>query len=419
MFLKINKSLIHAATRTLAVFAIAIVGTATSGWATEKPLFQFTGGNGSGPAGPLVFDGAGSLYGTTVGGGPGNLGVVFKLTPTLSGRWEEQVLHFFKGGSDGAFPTPGLVFDGQGNLYGTTKGGGGNAECYGGCGTVFKLAPNASGEWGESILCRFTNRLEAAYPAAGLIFDAQGNLYGTTGPGGGLGDRGTVFKLAPTSSGPWTETVLHAFDGVNGDGNSPLAPVVFDAAGNLYGTTYIGAEGGGIVFKLTPTLKGMWVESIIHTFGNGDGVGPTAGLVFDSQGNLYGTTVGGGSAAQGTVFELMPGASGTWTENILYSFQGGTDGAGPTATVILDAAGDLYGTTKFGGGNCNCGTVFKLAPSGTGTWTETVLTVFTSQASSGEPIGGLIFDASGNLYGTTFMNGNGNTASGQVFMVTP
>jgi len=201
---------------------------------------------------------------------------------------------------------------------------------------------------------------------------------------------------------------------------------LFDSAGNLYGTTYTGGAGGGIVFSLTPTSTGPWTENILHTFSNGDGLNPAAGLVFDAHGNLCGTTSAGGSGAQGTVFELTPDVGGAWTETILHNFQNGTDGSEPKAALVFDTAGNLFGTTQAGGGGVNCGpqvggcgTVFQLTPSGTGTWTESVLTSFTTQAGSGYPLSTLIFDGVGNLYGTTSINGNGPTASGEVFEITP
>jgi uncharacterized repeat protein (TIGR03803 family) len=213
---------------------------------------------------------------------------------------------------------------------------------------------------------------------------------------------------------------------VNGDGFFPLGGLVIDTAGNLYGTTSQGLFTGGTVFELTPSSSGQWRESILHTFiASGDGSFPVAGLILDSSGNLFGTTTSGGTAGQGTVFQLTSVGGGTWTESILYSFQGGNDGSQPWAAVNFDAAGNLYGTTKAGGVGINCGpqaggcgTVFKLAPSVSGTWTETVLAAFTTQASSGYPLGNLVSDVAGGLYGTTSINGVGSTASGEVFKVT-
>jgi uncharacterized repeat protein (TIGR03803 family) len=418
-------SFFQTATRVFAV-AVLILGVAICGWASEASLFQFTGTNGSGPQTGLIFDAAGSLYGTTFGGGPFGGGIVFKLAPMSGGHRKESILYSFKGGSDGALPSSDLVMDNSGNLYGVTYQGGGSTNCNGGCGTVFKLSPTSSGAWKESILHRFSSKGDGAYPVGSVIFDAQGNLYGTT-QYGGPSSRGTAFQLTPTSTVPWKETILHSFTGVNGDGFFPLGGLVIDAAGNLYGTTSQGLFTGGIVFELTPGSNGLWTESILHTFiASGDGSFPVGGLTLDSSGNLYGTTSSGGSVAQGTVFEMTPAAVGTWTESILYSFKGGSDGAGPWAAVVFDSAGNLYGTTKAGGGGVNCGpqaggcgTVFKLAPSGSGTWTETVLTAFTTQASSGYPLGNLISDVAGDFYGTTSINGVGPTASGEVFKVTP
>ncbi|MFI5115931.1 MAG: choice-of-anchor tandem repeat GloVer-containing protein, partial [Terriglobales bacterium] len=250
---------------------------------------------------------------------------------------------------------------------------------------------------------------DGAFPQAGLIFDTAGNLYGTTSLGGAYG-FGTVFELTPTAGGTWTEKVLYSFKNDGTDGSNPKAGVIFDAAGNLYGTTSLGGAGVcqgagcGTVFELTPAAGGTWTEKVLHSFGGAtDGVIPEAGLIFDAAGNLYGTTGYGGPYNWGTVFELTPAAGGTWTENVLYSFQGGADGAGPAAGLVFDAAGNLYGTTEVGGaGVCQgngCGTVFELTPAAGGTWTENVLYRFQSGADGANPYDALIFDAAGNLYG--------------------
>jgi uncharacterized repeat protein (TIGR03803 family) len=409
----------HAAVRAVAVAIVATFVVASS-WATEQPVLQFTGANGSGPQASLISDAAGNLYGTAMTGGPSNGGgIVFKLVPTKSG-WQQRILHTFRGPNDGAYPAGTLIFDSAGNLYGTTSIGGGSANCDGGCGTVFRLSRTPAGVWEETILHRFRGLHDGSNPVTAVVFDTHGNLYGATSRGG-TGLRGIAFKLAPTSSGTWTETILHTFLGINGDGSMPMGDLTIDAAGNLYGTTYQGGAGGGVVFELSPGTT-TWTEKILYTFGN-DAAFPTAGLVWDVTGDLFGTTTSGGSG--GAVFELTPSSGGTWTKSILYSFQGGSDGAKPYAPLIFDGAGNLYGTTKAGGGGTSCapqsggcGTVFQLTPSGS-TWSENVLTTFTTQASSGYPLGGVTFGLGGNLYGTTSINGVGNTASGQVFEVTP
>jgi uncharacterized repeat protein (TIGR03803 family) len=268
----------------------------------------------------------------------------------------------------------------------------------------------------------------ARTPEGNLILDAAGNLYGTTYNGGGHG-LGTVFKLKPNPDGLyWRVSILHSFTGT--DGANPYG-VIFDASGNLYGTTYGGgAYGGGTVFELSPTASGDWTEKILYNFQFGylctTGCEPN-GIIFDASGNLYGTTYSGGTGAvsgwAGTVFELSPTASGDWTEKILVNFSG-SDGSLPMAGLIFDASGNLYSTTFAGGevpcvvagfGN-GCGTVFKLSPDPDGKWTESVLARFLDMPGV-RPYAGLVFDKAGNLYGTTA--GDGEKTFGSVFEITP
>jgi uncharacterized repeat protein (TIGR03803 family) len=242
-----------------------------------------------------------------------------------------------------------------------------------------------------------------------------------------------VFELTPAAGGGWTEQVLHRFPDDNGtDGTAPVAGLIIDAAGNLYGTT---SSGGtlffrGTAFELTPAAGGVWTETVLHSFGNGtDASEPRAGLIFDAAGNLYGTTAVGGTGSNcifgcGTVFELTPAAGGGWTEKVLYSFNAnGTDGYSPEAGLIIDAAGNLYGTTYAGGTSSGCapygcGTVFELTPAAGGGWTETVLHNFGNGTDGSTPFAGLIFDAAGNLYGTTYYGGTGANEGGTVFEFT-
>jgi uncharacterized repeat protein (TIGR03803 family) len=339
-------------------------------------------------------------------------------------NWNEKVRLNFNG-SDGVNPVAGLIFDAAGNLYGTTYGGG----TYG-YGTVFELTPNGSGGWTQTVLYSFgaNGQYDGANPYAGLIFDAAGNLYGTTYSGGTYSNCvdpltcGTVFELTPTAGGGWTETTLYSFSG-RPDGSNPGAGLILDAASNLYGTTLGGgAYGYGTVFELTPTGGGNWSETVLHSFGNGtDGYGPWAGLIFDAAGNLYGTTTGGGANYEGTVFELTPTAGGGWTEQVLYNFNNGNDGWQPYASLIFDAAGNLYGTTTGGGngngncGNSGCGTAFELTPTAGGGWTQQVLHNFNNNGPDGWlPYAGVIFDDSGNLYGTTFYGGTYDSCPGGI-----
>jgi uncharacterized repeat protein (TIGR03803 family) len=290
---------------------------------------------------------------------------------------------------------------------------------------AFKLSPTPSGEWAEKILYAFTGSFSEALDGAGpssVIRGPGGNLYGATGGGGdptcGNGGCGVVFELTPGK-----ESVLHSFTGP--DGELPLAPLISDSAGNLYGTTYLGGTGCGgpgcgTAFELQRMPDGTWKEIILHNFGSftGDGEEPFSALIIDRAGNLYGTTAIGGT---GTVFTLRRGENGSWKETILYNFPPNGDGVYPEGSVVLDAAGNLYGTTNEGGDpKCNCGVVYKLSPCKDGTWMYTVLHRFTGYPNGpdgGRPQTGLILDDKGNLYGTT--SAGGLYGDGVVFEVTP
>jgi uncharacterized repeat protein (TIGR03803 family) len=356
---------------------------------------------------------------------------------TTSSTYIETVLYSFcsQGGdncTDGLYPTASLIEDATGNLYGTTTRGGANYGSDGGyfSGTVFKLTPNGGGSYAETVLysfCSLANCADGNGPAAGLIEDASGNLYGTT-ESGGANTFGTVFKLAQ-SGGGYTETVLYSFcsEASCADGMDPEAGLIEDASGNLYGTTYGGGTAsniGGTVFKLVP--GGGYAHSVLYSFCSqtncADGMEPMAGLIEDASGNLYGTTyVGGTGTNGGTVFKLVPSGAG-YAHSVLYSFcsqTNCTDGQNPWAGLTQDASGDLYGTT-FGGGANNGGTVFKLTPNGGGSYTESVLYSFCSLpgcADGGNPTAGLIEDASGNLYGTTY--DGGIILGGNLFILAP
>jgi uncharacterized repeat protein (TIGR03803 family) len=421
----------------LAFFAVALLTAGTRAAAqTEKVLYNFNAPVTpfNGPAAGLVSDAPGNLYGTTQSAGIYRGGTVFELMPKAGGGWTEKTLHNFGNGADGAYVSASLILDAAGNLYGTTYDGGGTV---GGYGTVFELKPKAGGGWSEKVLCSF-DKYEG-HPTAGLIVDAAGNIYGTTA---GYIAYGIVFELTPHADGTWTETTLHAFNYDGTDGIGPRGPLIFDGHGNLFGTTYAGGSfdcgaGCGTVFELSPSAGGVWTETILHRFHNNgsDGVFPAAGLILDASGNLYGTTTKGGTgvctnqsyAGCGIVFELSP-TSGGWTGKILYDFNG-TDGYQPTG-LTMDAAGHLYGTTAQGGtGSCTsiglvgCGTVFKLTHQADGIWTEKVLHNFAEGKDGIEPLGGVILDKSGNLYGTTYHGGTyGGTYDydgGTVFKVTP
>ena len=370
------------------------------------------------------------------------------LAPSAWAADKYQVLHSFQGGSsDGAGPVGGLIFDDVGNLYGATvyAGSGGNCVIDQGCGTAFMLAPKGDGTWTESVIFNFTDYSlgGASWPAAGLVRDGSGNLYGTLSIGGpncwsheSPYECGAVFELTPNGDGTWTQNILHYFVGT--DGSQPGSGLIFDASGALYGTTPWGGSGKcsansnagcGTVFKLAPNSDGSWTETVLHSFTGGrDGAYPTASLIFDPAGNLYGTTNYGGVAicpqylgwgvepGCGTVFKLTPNSGGTWTETVLHRFTGHQDGGWPLASLILDAAGTLYGTASVGGtaskichdywnDKPGCGLVFSLALGSGGKWVEHVIHDFYGGGQS--PAASLIFDAAGNLYGTTSNGGGG------------
>ncbi|MGA8765098.1 MAG: choice-of-anchor tandem repeat GloVer-containing protein [Candidatus Sulfotelmatobacter sp.] len=290
------------------------------------------------------------------------------------------------------------------------------------------LSLAAVAECQEKVLYSFSDPGGAVAPASNLISDAAGNLYGTTFYGGAFG-MGMVFELSPQAGG-WTLIMLHSFniDGV--DGFFPTAGVIFDASGNLFGTTQFGGTGTcgvglacGTVFELTPAGDGSWTEKVLHSFIGADGYQVHAGVILDGAGNLYGTTANGGSFSQGTIFELSPHSNGKWALRVLHNFTGSSDGGVPFGGVVLDAVGNLYGMTSAGGGSTpqckyGCGVVFQLNPAQAGPHNGSVLHYFSRTTGDGRyPYAGLIVDAAGNLYGTT--SAGGATNSGIVFELTP
>jgi len=365
------------------VFQLTPPASPGAAW-TEAVLHDFTGQNGDGmyPFGCPVRGASGTLYGTTQEGGTTGLGTVYALEPPAApgGAWTETVLYNFMGGSDGSYPFTSVVIGKTGALYGTTAVGGDGGSpvgCFGlGCGTVYGLVPPASpgGAWTESVLYSFTGGNDGASPSAGLVIGPTGEIYGTTEYGGAATD-GVVFELTPPASpgGAWTETVLHAFTSENGDGVYPYAGLVMGPNGVLYGTTTAGGTSDiGTVFELTPPASpaGAWAETVLYSFAGGsDGAEPKGGVVIGNAGVLYGTTLNFGASTScpgdncGTVFALQPSASpgGAWTEIVLHSFAGGSDGAGPWAGLVIGKSGALYGTTSAGGPS-NAGTVFEVTP---------------------------------------------------------
>lgn len=403
----------------LAIVALAMIAL-PAGAQQFSILNSFTGGGaGNWPYAGVTMDHDGNLYGTTGYGGVSyvcgqNLGcgLVYKLERHGSG-WTLFPLYAFKGGSDGYLPASRVVFGPDGALYGTTEAGAGKGCGGSGCGIIYRLTPPATiceafyCPWTETILHTF-NGSDGSNPIGDLTFDQAGNIYGTT-QGGGSGEFGTVFQLTH-ASGQWVlNTLLNC---TFGTGGGPQSGVIFDQAGNLYGTTNDGGNGEGVIYELNP-VGSQWVETILYAFTDGlDGGNPSGGLIFDAAGNLYGATFGGGAAGRGTVYELEH-SGGKWTINPLASFPRTGQGGGTIyASLTWDPAGNLYGVSTGDGPNNN-GFVFELSPSNGG-WTYTDLYDF--PASGGDPYGTLLWN-NGSLIGTTFYGGTDGL--GTVFEVTP
>lgn len=419
-------ALLAAAVITLSLAAVAQAQT-------EEVLHSFTGTpDGQYSSGGLLRDSAGNLYGATSEGGNtgcgfAGCGTVFELSPQ-GGQWIETILYVFPGGGSGSQPEGSLIADADGNLYGVTD------SSDPGPGLVYELVHNSDGSWTPSILWTFTGGTDGANPIAALVFDGAGNLYGTTQYGGdlscGFNGCGVVFELSPSPGGVWNETVIHTFEGP--DGEVPQSPLVFDAAGNIYGSTGEGGTaisglctiGCGVIFELTHT-SGTWEQKVIHNFDFYNGGGPMGNLSLDSAGNLYGTASYGGNANAacdrgicGVVFELALNSSGVWRQIRQFNFDS-TNGASPYAGVVLGSAGHIFGTTYAGGdlscGSNGCGVAFGLTPTAT-SWTEEVLHVFGSGNDGVKPAGTVILDPKGNIYGTTVFGG---ISYGTVFEINP
>jgi uncharacterized repeat protein (TIGR03803 family) len=390
----------------------------------ETSIFSFYSQYGDAlPIGGLVADAAGNLYGTTFYGGVYGNGMVYELSPGASG-WQMSVLYSFDpNGIDGFGPTSTIVFDKNGNIYGTTEFGGTGSCTNGfGCGTVYELTPSGDATWKENILHDFAGS-DGWQIHPGLAMDAAGNLYGMA-TNGGTYKNGTVFEISPKASG-WTFNVLHQFTGGN-DGGVPFEGLTVDSAGNLYGVASAGGGkstacryGCGVVFELSPS-GGTWTETVLHNFtpNANDGRTPSCTLTFDAAGNLYGTTTsGGGPSNAGIVFELSP-ANGSWSEKVLHNFneQAG-DGNSPSNGVVFDAAGNLYGTT-IGGGNHGRGAAYELSPTASGPWSETLLNNFSGQGAGGYfPNSALIWGPNGELYGVAASGGR--DGQGTVYQLNP
>jgi uncharacterized repeat protein (TIGR03803 family) len=404
-----------------------------------KIIYTFSGdSDGANPQSDLIVDAAGNLYGTTYAGGKTGCGTVYELVRS-GASWTHRVLYGFGSvTNDGCEPQAGLVFDHAGNLYGTTTSGG-RSQCgsqYGGCGTVFRLAPSSQGSWSEEILYSFGGYAgDGQYPNTDLVFDSQGNLYGATSYGGTTSRAaeatgpcsydgcGTVFRLSPNSDGTWTESTIHAFAGPPNDGAYPIGAVALDAAGNLYGTTLHGGSaiciedgnvGCGSAYELTPNSSGGWAAAQLYSFHRfqGTAVYPSGGFVFAHDGGILGTSSVGGNG-DGTFFQLQNNGK-VWEQKVLYRFYGDPDGVTPVGRLVEGPDGNLYGATAYGGkGFIYGGTVFELDRVNGG-WKERVL--FHGDSMNNTPQAGPVVDSQGNIYGTFIY---GSSKYGAVYEVTP
>jgi len=396
----LNSCLNMFAMALVAVFALTLLTPHALQAQTFSVIHNFSGeGDGTNPYAGVTIGGGGVLYGTASGGGTHGHGVVFRLSHIGSG-WVFGALYEFTGGSDGATPYGGIAIGPNGALYGTPYGGGV------GDGTAFELRPPATYcsailcYWNETVLHTFTGVPDGEYPFENLTFDQAGNIYGTTNAGGRY-STGSAFELSP-SGGGWTESILHNF-GSGNDGSGPVAGVLLDTAGNVYGTTPTGGTGTlcsggcGTVYQLMPS-DGGWVENVLVNFDQANGYYPSSNLILDDSGNLYGTTLGGGQNGNGVVFELAPSGGG-WTYSQLYSFASCNSHAG----VARDTAGNLYGVC-YVGGTYEDGWVYELTNCSE-SCTLVDLHDFQSRTDGANPVGSPVLDANGNLYGTTLDGG--------------
>ena len=393
------------------LFVLAVsVTTATA--TTTNVIFSCEEDEGEYADTDLETDNAGNIYGTTVLGGDFGGGTVFQLSPTPNG-WVHTVLYSFTGGIDGGEPYKGVTLDRKGNLYGTAVTGG-SGNCEGGCGVAYKLS-NTGGTWTHTVIHAFTGGNDGSGPGARVTVDGAGNVYGMAPTGGAFG-LGTIYKIHPAPNQAWTFGVLHAFTGGT-DGATGSAGRMILRDGRLYGAVTAGGRyGSGVVFELNAGGFGDRDLKILYAFrGQPDASFPYGALLFDQSGNIYGTTYYGGANGIGAVYKLSPQAIGEWAEEVLYSFQPGTDGNSPISNLVFDVAGNLYGTTSEGG--LGSGTIFKLSSVGAGKWMETVVHAFEGPPDGGFPYNGMVVDKSGNFYGATVHGGEED--DGSVYQFTP
>jgi uncharacterized repeat protein (TIGR03803 family) len=394
------------------LFALAVTASAS----TSQVIYSLGGDeDGEYPDTDLIVDSAGNIYGTTVQGGDFAGGTVFQLTPSASG-YVHTVLYNFTSGPDGGQPYKGVTLDAQGNLYGTTVIGGSGGTCAGeGCGVVYKLTKNGS-TWTQSVIYNFTGHNDGYEPGSGLTFDKAGNLYGTT-PLGGAKGAGVIYELSPSGSS-WTFKVIHTFTGGSDGSGGSAGRLLQDSAGNFYGVCTVGgANGAGTAYKLS-LVQGVWKFQTLYAFkGTPDAGFPYSALSMDSSGNLYGTTYYSGANNLGSVYQLSKKGA-TWTETLLYSFKGGTDGASPISNVKVDPNGNLYGTTSEGGAaRCSCGTIYQLTLPRGGQWTESIVYRFKNTPDAGFAYNGMTPDGAGHYVGGTVHGGT--AGEGAFYQFTP
>jgi uncharacterized repeat protein (TIGR03803 family) len=394
--------------RQLTLVAIVLL-TALQSWAiTETTIHAFAGGAYSEyPLSGLIFDFAGNAYGTASGGGNG-YGTIYELSPSQSG-WTANIIYSFDK-ITGAYPSAALMFDKADNLYGVTAFGGSTSGICNnsGCGTVFELARVAGG-WNFQRLYEFQAGADGAYPMGQLVFDSAGNLFGTASDAGAL-QNGTVFELSPLN-GSWSESTIYTFAG-NGDASGPIAGLTAGPPGIFYGTTLNGGSNGvGAVYQLTYE-KSAWKEIVVFSFSRTIGSNPQSALLL-RRGKLFGTTQTGGSNGDGTVFSLSE-VNHAIVKTVLYNFTGAADGADPYSAVVADAQGNLYGTTLQGGGS-GYGVVYQLRDV-SGTWKESVLHSFSRISDGSSPLGTPVIHGEA-LFGTT--SGGGKWDGGVAWEITP
>lgn len=384
--------------------------------ATTTVIYSFGGDeDGEYADTDLVRDASGNLYGTTVQGGAHGSGTVWQLHPNGDGTWTHSVLYSFTGGADGGEPYKGVTLDAAGNLYGTAVTGGGGV-CEGGCGVAYKLTNNG-GSWSQRVIHTFQGTDDGQGPGARLTVDGNGYVYGMAPTGGQYG-AGTIYEMKPISERRWKFRVLHAFTGGDDGAGGSAGALVFHGS-DLYGAATAGGHyGEGTIYRLSPGAYGGWHFKVLYQFlGEPDAGFPYGGLSFDGLGNIYGTTYYAGANDAGTVYELSPPKRhGDWTERLLYSFSGGADGSGSIANVVFDTAGNIYGTTSEGGA-AGMGVIFKLAPGAHHTWSESVAHNFAGPPDGAFAYNGMVGDGAGNFFGSTVHGGSAD--EGAIYQFTP